>query len=209
VRTILPSSRSAFRALVLGIAVASALGCRPKHPYVWFSELPDQSTPIEDIPLRPGDELAVQVAQIEELAKPTEIPFKVNADGNVVLPIVGVLKVQGLTPSQAVAQLNRRLQGIVVNPTARISVVNPRKPLITVVGEVRTPGQVDIPYGEGVLPALARAGGLTEFADPKHIYVVRKYPKLMRIRFTYSDLTGGVGRALQFELRDGDVIVVE
>jgi polysaccharide export outer membrane protein len=59
-----------------------------------------------------------------------------------------------------------------------------------------------------VLQSLAAAGGFTEYADRDAIYVVRGAAS-PRIRFTFSALVRGEGRAAAFRLRAGDVVVVE
>jgi polysaccharide export outer membrane protein len=174
---------------------------------VWANELPPTKVEVADEALRPGDQIVVVVPRMEELRSAE--PFTINADGTVVLPLIGVVRVEGTTVSQATQQINTRLKGIIENPDARVSVANPRLPVVTVVGEVRTPGRFEVQHGEGVLPALALAGGVTEFADLDDIYVVRKYPTRQRVRFRYSDLVGGVAGSLGFVLRDGDVVVVE
>lgn len=191
-------------ALVLLVA---APACKARHPYVWANDVPKAEVPVGTMPLRPGDTISVTVPRMEELRAAQ--PFEVGADGAIILPLVGPFEVEGLTPDAAGRKLNARLNGIVVNPDARVSVVNPRLPVVIVIGEVAQPSRVEVQHGEGILAALALAGGLTEFADPLGIYVVREYPKRERIRFRYSDLTGGVERSAGFELRDGDVIVVE
>jgi protein involved in polysaccharide export with SLBB domain len=61
---------------------------------------------------------------------------------------------------------------------------------------------------DGVLAAIARAGGLTEFAKKSRIFVLRKEPEPMRVRFDYGELARGEGPA-SFRLQEGDVIVVE
>lgn len=195
------------RTFSIALVFLVAAGCKPRHPYVWASDVPHTEVPVGTLPLRPGDTISVTVPRMEELR--AAAPFEVGADGAIVLPLVGPFEVEGLTPDAAARKLNARLNGIVVNPDARVSVVNPRLPVVTVLGEVADPGRFDINHGEGILNALALAGGLTEFADPLGIYVVRKYPKRERIRFRYADLTGGVERSADFELRDGDVVVVE
>jgi polysaccharide biosynthesis/export protein len=191
--------------LVLGLAFMGA--CRPKHPFVWANELPPAKVEVVDEALRPGDQILVQVPRMDELS--SSDPITVNADGSILLPLAGVIRVEGLTVAQVAEQVNGRLKGIIVKPEARVSVVNPRLPVVTVVGEVRAPGRFEVQHGEGVLPALALAGGLTEFARLDEIYVVRKYPTQQRVRFRYTDLVGGVERSLSFVLRDGDVVVVE
>ena len=96
-----------------------------------------------------------------------------------------------------------------MNPDVVISVRSLRTLQINVLGEVRTPGTFPIPYGEGVLTVLARAGGLTEYADTSAIYVLRQQPELLRVRLRYDDLVGGDPLSLSFKLRDGDTVVVE
>ena len=61
----------------------------------------------------------------------------------------------------------------------------------------------------GVAQALAAAGGLTTFAHKDRIFVVRSTPEPVRIHFTYEALTRKVGKASQFRLKPGDIIVVE
>jgi polysaccharide export outer membrane protein len=201
----------AVRTAIALVAFTSSLlfapGCKPQHPFVWASDVAASDVPVTEEKLRSGDRIAVTVTRMEELRAGQT--FVVAADGTITLPLVGPLQVGGMTAKAAALSLNTRLNGIVVNPDARITVVTPRLPWISVVGEVNQPGRFQVDHGEGVMAALAQAGGLTEFADEDEIYVVRKYPSLTRIRFKYSDLVGGVGKSVEFSLRDGDVVVVE
>jgi polysaccharide export outer membrane protein len=80
---------------------------------------------------------------------------------------------------------------------------------ISVLGEVTKPGVTALPPNAGVADALAAAGGLTQFAHKNRIYVVRTRPQPTRIHFTYDALTKSVGRASQFRLQPGDVLIVE
>jgi polysaccharide export outer membrane protein len=200
-----PVSRTALQLAFLLVVVAG--GCKARYPYKTCNQLPKMSVPVDAVPLRSGDQIVVQVPRMEELSGSD--PFTVNADGTIVLPLVGVLQVEGLTPEAAARKLDVRLRGVIVDPHAGISVVSPRKPVVAVVGEVRAAGRFDVANDEGILRVLAQAGGLTEFADPKSIYVVRKYPTRERIRFDYDELVGGTACSTEFVLQDGDVIVVE
>ena len=55
---------------------------------------------------------------------------------------------------------------------------------IAVMGEVVHAGMYTLTPGAGVAEALASAGGLTEFAHRDRIFVVRRTPELLRIRFS-------------------------
>jgi len=194
--------------MILAIAGVLALaGCKPQHPYVQCKDVPDADVSVGDTPLRAGDQVVITVPRMEELQ--AREPYTVTADGSVILPLVGALEVADLTLEAAERKLNARLNGIVVNPDANISVVNQRFPYVSVVGEVRSPGRFPMEHEEGLLAAIALAGGLTEFADVKSVYLVRKYPQRVRVRFNYYDLAGGVECPSKIVLRDGDVLVIE
>lgn len=194
--------------MILAVAGVLALSaCKPQHPYVQCKDVPDADVQVGDTPLRAGDQVVVTVPRMEELQ--SREPYTVTADGSVILPLVGAIEVDGLTLEAAERKLNARLNGIVVNPDANISVVNQRFPFVSVIGEVRSPGRFPMEHEEGLLAAIALAGGLTEFADVKSVYLVRKYPQRVRVRFNYYDLAGGVECPSKIVLRDGDVIVVE
>lgn len=204
----LPVSTSSLRMLFLAATAALVVSaCKPQHPYILCKDVPDTDVSVEAIPLRAGDSVVVTVPRMDELQSTT--PFIVTADGAIVLPLIGALEVAGLTIEAAERKLNARLNGIIVNPDANISVVNQRFPYVAVVGEVRSPGRFPMEHEEGVIAALALAGGLTEFADVDSIYLVRKYPQRVRVRFNYYDIAGGVECPTSLMLRDGDVIVVE
>jgi polysaccharide biosynthesis/export protein len=97
----------------------------------------------------------------------------------------------------------------VVDPRVMV-VLEETKPLaVAVMGEVVHAGMYTLIPGAGVAEALASAGGLTEFAHRDRIFVVRRTPQLVRIRFTYSALVGGSGKAPTFRLQNGDVVVTE
>ena len=81
---------------------------------------------------------------------------------------------------------------------------------VSVVGEVKSVGIIDLDSPANVLQALAKVGGLTEFADKSSIYVLRTNAgATRRIRFDYSALVEADPLAIRFHLKTGDVIVVE
>ena len=192
------------------------LACKPPYPYVDAPDLPPSNVPLDSLPLKSGDVVRLAVPGMEKELTGENAEMTITADGSITVPYVGPVNVAGLTPAQAARQLNGRLQGIVVDPQSRITVVQPRAPEVSVLGEVANPGRYDIDYGDGVLQGLAEAGGLTEFADRTKIFVVRKEPgdageaaPPMRVRFDYDALVGGEEISIDFQLRDGDVIVVQ
>lgn len=194
--------RAPLLALFGLLGLVSLQACAHEYPFVWVDQLRDETG---EQTVQPGDTLTVQVKAQAQLSG----DFVVRPNGSYLQPLVGEIAVAGLTPEEVRARLATKLQGIIVTPEITISVSTPRPLSISVVGEVRTQGNFTIPFGEGVIGALARAGGLTEFADKERIYVLREWPKRVRIRFNFEDLSTGEVKSASFKLRDRDIVVVE
>jgi polysaccharide export outer membrane protein len=96
----------------------------------------------------------------------------------------------------------------VVAPVVSVWISKTTSIRVSVVGEVKTPGTYELTRDRGLLPALALAGWLTEFAHSDRVFVVRVRTN-ERIRFRVQDITTAEPHAAQFQLADGDVVVVE
>ena len=106
-------------------------------------------------------------------------------------------------------ELEGLLKQIIVNPQVMVSILKVGTVRVNVVGEVKTPGAYELSRGRGVLPALAAAGWLNEFARRDHIFVLRGAAPQTRVRFRTRELTSAEPHAARFLLEDGDVVVVE
>jgi polysaccharide export outer membrane protein len=190
---------SAVAALVLATACGHAL------PYVWVDDLPPAAMVPEAYRIQAGDGLAVLVWNQQKLS----VDVKVRSDGQVTLPLLGDVAVVGLTPQGAAQQIEHRLDGLVVDPKVTVTIRESAPPTYSVVGEVKNSGSYPIVGNLTLLQALAAAGGLGEFANPDKVYVIRKDKELKRIRFSYDKLAHAEGRGILFQLRDGDIVVVE
>lgn len=192
-----------MRRLCLPIVAWVALlsGCAANLPYVWVNELPPQDK-VER--LRSGDTLSVQVKDQKQLSG----NFPVRDNGTYLQPLVGDIPVEGLTPREASVQLAKLLKGIVVEPLVAIT-ISKRRPIdVPVLGEVRQGGVIQVTAGSTLIRLMAQVGGLNEFASKTGIYVLRRTPRLVRIRFDYDALVGGERRHMEFEIQEGDVVIV-
>lgn len=181
------------------------LACASGAPYVWVDKLPPAAMEPESYRIQPQDTISVQVWNQQKLSG----DVKVRPDGQVTLPLMGDVAVAGLTPAGAASQIEHRLDGLVVEPKVTVSVKDGQPAAFSIVGEVKSPGSFPLHAGMGLLQALAMAGGLNEFANANRIFVIRKDTGMQRIRFSYSKLAHAEGRGVLFQLRDGDIIVVE
>ena len=86
----------------------------------------------------------------------------VNTAGYISLPLVGKVKVSGLTQTQAADRITQQYKKYLNTPTVYVEVLNKR---LFVLGEVKTPGVVELDKEKMTLfEALAHAGDLTDSA---------------------------------------------
>jgi polysaccharide biosynthesis/export protein len=98
--------------------------------------------------------------------------FSVDKTGTVQLPTVGKVKIQGLTLGEAQELIQRKINDYFTNATVILKLVSFR---VSVLGGVVRPGAYLV-YNNQItlLEALAQSGGPTEFADKRHITLMRQ-----------------------------------
>lgn len=97
--------------------------------------------------------------------------YQVENDSTVALPVLGKVKVAGLTKTEAAKKIQLLYSRSIKNPIIDLRIVNLR---ISLFGEVRSPGSYPLTSDKtNLIDVLAQAGGLTEKADEKKIKVVR------------------------------------
>jgi polysaccharide export outer membrane protein len=188
---------------LFGIVLA-ALGCASPGPYVWINSLPVTAEPPRPYLISPGDVLDVRVYNEERLS----VRGRVRVDGRITLPLLGDVVAVGKAPPQLAQEVQDRLKSFLQSPAVTIQVDETHPSNFSLVGEISRPGVFPLPPNTGLLEALAIGGGLTQYANPDTIFVLRKTMP-QRIRVTYRELTENEPHAVAFRLRDGDVIVVE
>jgi polysaccharide export outer membrane protein len=101
--------------------------------------------------------------------------FDVNKDGNIKLPMLGILHVAGTPLSQIETVVQKKADEFLNDATVKVKLLNFK---ITIAGEVRNPGAY-YNYNNSitVMEALAMASGNTDFASIKKVMVVRPVPE--------------------------------
>jgi len=187
------------------VAFAAMSGCATDRPFVWLQDLP----PIAPIPpdglIHARDSIVVGVRDQPTMSG----EFVVRDDGGCLLPTIGEVHVNGRTPTDVPAELKARLKDLIVSPMVTVSVAKVAPIRISVVGEVKNPGVFELNRDRTVTGALATAGWVGDFAASDRVFLVRRPPGELRVRFRLAELTTPDPRAAAFALRDGDVIVVE
>ena len=112
--------------------------------------------------------------------------YSLDDKGNINLPEVGLVNVNGLTIVEAQNRIQESLSKYLNKATILVKLVSFR---ITVLGEVRNPGQYFV-YNDQItlLEGLGMAGDLTEFGNRENITLIRQSnQKLGGIRLNLRD----------------------
>lgn len=132
----------------------------------------------------------------------------VRPDGKMSLPLVNDVQAAGLTPMDLRRHLTEQLADYLPSPEVSVIVREVHNFKVAVVGSVKMPGDYEIKSQATVLELLARAQGLTEFANRDRIVILRQNGSATtRIPFNYRKVAEGDDQD-NFYVRAGDIIVV-
>lgn len=157
--------------------------------------------------LGPGDVLSFRVYGQPDM----DATVAVSEDGTIPVPLVGPVKVSGLSAAEAANQVAKALRtgGFLRNPIVTLTVTEARSQRVSVLGEVGTPGRYSIDSRTTIFDLLAEAGGVKETGSDT-IYVLRTGPDGSTERFAVDTkrLLSDPGSTSIVPLSAGDSIYV-
>ena len=186
-----------FATAVMALLMSSC-GSQKDVPYFQNASTVDlsQSAFLYDARIMPKDQLTITVSTInDEAAAPFNLtvptPYTVNSRstysqamlqtylvdnrGMICFPIVGEVKVGGLTKSEAEALIQSKIQPYINKDEKPIVTVRMTGYQISVIGEVARPGTFTVSREKiTVLEALAQAGDLTIYGQRKNVQLIRE-----------------------------------
>ncbi len=157
--------------------------------------------------LSPNDVILMSVYGEDDLTTKTTI----DKNGAVILPLLGQVKIGGLTLNEA-TELIRRLydKDYLVNPQVTMTIVQYAERRFSVMGQVQRPGSYDFPPIDSVnlLEAIAMAGGYTRLGSPSRVTVRRVEHGVVKIyHVDASKLARGKEKG-SFPILPDDVVTV-
>ena len=167
----------------------------------------------------PGDRLDLKVFSSPELSG----ILPVLADGSISLPLVGSVRVAGLTPQQAGRWIQKLFSRDLLSPELQITVETPRPLKISLIGELQRPGLYTVgssikAAGSGseglptLITAIQAAGGITPAANITDVVLQRRLPgQDRRYKQTTLNLSTLLFQGDQEQnpyLFDGDIIKI-
>ncbi|HSU50997.1 MAG TPA: polysaccharide biosynthesis/export family protein [Segetibacter sp.] len=98
--------------------------------------------------------------------------YEVSTAGNIEMPVIGTVKVAGLTKDQLQALLVEKVSNYVKNPSVIVRFANYN---ISMLGEFRNPGSKRFSVDKvTIIDAISAAGDLSEFAKRNDVMVIRE-----------------------------------
>jgi polysaccharide export outer membrane protein len=132
----------------------------------------------------------------------------VRPDGMISLPLLGDVQASGLTPLQLADQIATKLKKFIQDPNVSVVISQIHSKVIYLLGEVGKKGPIEMTPGMTLLEAIASAGGVTDYANTKKIYILRdEAGKHQKIPVHYKEALKG-DSTLDLVLKPGDTIVV-
>jgi len=201
--------------ITLGVAAGASAQSQPatkavhpmatNQPEVKTVPAPVSATNDPGYVIGPDDMLQISVWKEPELSG--AVP--VRPDGKISIPLVDDVQAAGLTAVELSAQITEKLKKFVTGPhvTVIVTAINSRR--VYVLGEVVRPGGFALLPDMNILQAISDAGGLTQFAHGKKVYVLRtEGGKQVKYPFNYSKVLKGENPEQNIVLKPGDTIVV-
>lgn len=204
--------------LILMLVALAASSCVTKKSLTYLRDVTPESAdsinkhfvPSAEITIKPADALTIFVNALDqEAVAPYNLPtvsfndpttvqvkttpmlltYRVDEEGNIEMPVLGKLHVEGLVRAEAEELIKSALEKHVLKPMVQVNVVSAK---VSVLGEVARPGTVSISNGRlTILEALAAVGDLTPYGRRDNLLISREVNGKMefaRIDLTKEDL---------------------
>jgi polysaccharide export outer membrane protein len=162
--------------------------------------------------IQPGDQLQITVLEDETLNR----QLLVTPDGQISVPLAGTVRVAGQTVDAVEKTIADRLaSNFAVRPNVFVALTSVDETAgqytVYVIGQVNSPGPIQVEQGTTLLQALSLAGGPARFAANKRIQLRRTDPSTGQEKlylFNYKAVERGGSIQSMIALREGDVIIV-
>ena len=158
-----------------------------------------------------GDLVELSVFRVDELNR----KVRVNADGQIMLPLLGLINVGGLSVLEVESLIASKLaEDYLQNPQVSLFVEEYRSQEIAVMGAVDKPNVYSVTQSRSIFEMLSLAGGLSKTAgDVIRIKTKQMNPEsgqveMVDLIISLNTLLAGDGPAASFRLAGGDSILI-
>lgn len=213
--------------IFLTVLTISLSSCVPSKEVIYFQGIDNKDlagTSMYEPVIKPDDVLLINVKAFdEEAVKPFNLinqnvggggpsilmmmqTYLVDNQGDIQFPVLGTVKVGGLTREEVTRKLQTRISEYVNDPIINLRIANYK---ISVLGEVKTPGTFTLQSDRiTVVEAIAMAGDMTLFGKRENVLIIREnrgVKETFRLDLTNPDFI----KSPYYYLTQNDVVYVE
>jgi polysaccharide biosynthesis/export protein len=210
-KNIVQTSRAVFAMMTLAVVYAGA-----QQPAVTATQT------VSGYVLGPDDEIMIRGIEAPEISDKPDKPVLIGTNGNITLPLIGRVKVGGLTVEQLEAELTTRFKDFIQEPQISVTVTEFRSQPVSVFGAVTTPGVIQLRGAKSLYEVLSMAGGPRDTAGSSLTVTRRRENGEISLPGATTDPTGqfssvelnvqeileGKNPAVNIEIKPNDVISV-
>ena len=169
--------------------------------------------------LGPEDQVTVKVLHVPEISPE---PMRIDAQGDLTIPLVGTVHVAGLSEGQAQQLIAKRLSEFVKDPEVTVNVATSRSRPVFVLGSVAKPGEYQLRGKQTLAGLLSECEGIRNDAGYR-VLVTRHFEEgplpfpnatvdesthVSRVTLPLKDVTDGGTAAANLSLRPDDVVSI-
>jgi len=156
--------------------------------------------------LQPEDKVDVQYRYTPEY----NAVASVQPDGFVGLPLIGQIKISGLTLDEALTAIRTKASEKLNEPEIVVLLKDYVKPFFVVAGEVAKPGRVELHGQVTLVEAIALSGGFKDSARRTQVVLLRKSTNdIAEVKlYDMRKLMSAAGIHEDIAIRPGDMLVV-
>jgi len=152
--------------------------------------------------LGPGDLLGINIISSKNIS----LPIRVNPVGEILIPSVGVLNVNGLSIFDARTKISDYVfETALKNAVINVTLLDIRRFKVQVLGAIHSPGYVYVTPVDRVYEAIKKSGGVQKFADPDIIRIIRG-EEIFEVKL--KDYLSGKDNSQNKLLQTGDIIFI-
>jgi len=156
----------------------------------------------EQYKINPGDIIEISVWGEEDMQR----GVRILPDGTFSYPLVGIVDTTNHTPSSLQDAMTEKLSEFFAAPEVLVSVNSTDGNVFYVLGNVASPGMYPMQFKVNIIQALAKAGGLTTYADEDAIKLIQSNGTITTL--SYAAFKKGNELDKNLNLHSGDVIIV-
>ncbi len=158
--------------------------------------------------LGPGDQVRMTVYQNPDLS----VEQRVSELGSIAVPLIGAVRVGGLSVPQAQALVEKMLRdgGFVIKPQVTIQTVQIRSSQMSILGQVAKPGRYPIEsVGSKVSEMIATAGGVLPGGADVFTLVGQRDGKPVKLDIDLPLILQSGRSDLDVQVANGDIVYVD